>query len=915
MSISKKDRCATVVEFNTQVKEIRHQLNEQLRCLEQRSDAQVAIIAELNDYLKRRAEIDAEYAKQLDKLAKSVMQKQKSDKAKRETWSLYSSCTLFQQLVDDTKEEAKQRGRIAEIISTDLTHNLVARGEDITRISRKCREIGAYAHCEINRVLCELHTAMKTYQVCYADSKAMSAKLLHAEQLKARYEEANPTKAGNTRKHKALVKHVTKTMEKYDVVKLKCMRARNEYMLCVQAANAALNKYFADDLSDLIDCMDLGLGYWMGQLAESLTSCRKFLCQKEMGFLASLSAFRESLDAKADKQKFLESNHSTFVLPRRFEFKGETGDQTRVLSAEKGIAEELSQRNRQIEIRLVDLRNESDDIWRTLEAAEKHIFHLQTIDLDRALTLEKARRTTSTSDFGTVASGMSHKDQKLSKYTLNDVVDQYVAKFSHYLLNGNLIHRLEARANGIRSALGQGSSCGMSLASFDTSVGQSSQYDKDNGVLDGTVESALAHQVSIRTKKKRIGDAAVRCRDIAYKRPRLFGGSLEEYVEKTGEQIPLVVLSCIRVISQYALHHQGIFRVSGSQIEINMFKEIFEKGDDALREVVDASDVNSVAGVLKLYLRELREPIFPIYLFDQLIDCAKANSSSLFISKITEIMNTLPHSSFLLLRYLFAFLNHLSEFSDENMMDPYNLAICFGPTLLPIPEGKDQVMYHNFVNDLVKNLIVYHDQVFSPHVPGHIYEKYRIGNDDTHLFIDDSDGLTGGEEDNYGTHSDTKKSSACSADLGVDGPYFPIATEQGHHLLTLSEISERLPNVWSRTSGSRSSHYDDLPAIDRCNNSHLHDYQREAISPTGAQSTVRSTDSNRSAASLAARFAQLNPITAEVNLELKKVLAGNARSATAHHQSQLTRGLEHPPDLVSSIVSGEGPGDLHCSND
>jgi len=24
-------------------------------------------------------------------------------------------------------------------------------------------------------------------------------------------------------------------------------------------------------------------------------------------------------------------------------------------------------------------------------------------------------------------------------------------------------------------------------------------------------------------------------------------------------------------------------------------------------------------------------------------------------------------------------------------MDPYNLAICFGPTLVPVPEDKDQV--------------------------------------------------------------------------------------------------------------------------------------------------------------------------------------------------------------------------------
>lgn len=42
-------------------------------------------------------------------------------------------------------------------------------------------------------------------------------------------------------------------LEKFEIVKVKCLKARNEYLLCVQAANAALHKYFADDLSDLID--------------------------------------------------------------------------------------------------------------------------------------------------------------------------------------------------------------------------------------------------------------------------------------------------------------------------------------------------------------------------------------------------------------------------------------------------------------------------------------------------------------------------------------------------------------------------------------------------------------------------------------------------------------------------------------
>jgi SLIT-ROBO Rho GTPase activating protein len=78
-------------------------------------------------------------------------------------------------------------------------------------------------------------------------------------------------------------------------------------------------------------------------------------------------------------------------------------------------------------------------------------------------------------------------------------------------------------------------------------------------------------------------------------------------------------------LNSVGLHHQGIFRVSGSQVEINNFKEWFERGDDPLHETTDASDINSVAGVLKLYLRELREPLFPIIYFDQFVSLARKN--------------------------------------------------------------------------------------------------------------------------------------------------------------------------------------------------------------------------------------------------------------------------------------------------
>lgn len=44
-------------------------------------------------------------------------------------------------------------------------------------------------------------------------------------------------------------------MKVFNVVifRLKATKARNEYMLCMDSANASIRKYFVDDLFDLID--------------------------------------------------------------------------------------------------------------------------------------------------------------------------------------------------------------------------------------------------------------------------------------------------------------------------------------------------------------------------------------------------------------------------------------------------------------------------------------------------------------------------------------------------------------------------------------------------------------------------------------------------------------------------------------
>jgi len=45
-------------------------------------------------------------------------------------------------------------------------------------------------------------------------------------------------------------------------------------------------------------------------------------------------------------------------------------------------------------------------------------------------------------------------------------------------------------------------------------------------------------------------------------------------------------------------------------------------GKDPLLEKLEGKDINSVAGVLKLYFRELKDPLFPFHMFDDLMACS-----------------------------------------------------------------------------------------------------------------------------------------------------------------------------------------------------------------------------------------------------------------------------------------------------
>jgi len=58
-------------------------------------------------------------------------------------------------------------------------------------------------------------------------------------------------------------------------------------------------------------------------------------------------------------------------------------------------------------------------------------------------------------------------------------------------------------------------------------------------------------------------------------------------------------------------------------------------------------------------------------------------------------------------------------------MDAHNLSVCFGPTLMPMPPDHDQVRNQNYVNELIRILIVYNEKIF-PIDSGIMYEKCMV---------------------------------------------------------------------------------------------------------------------------------------------------------------------------------------------
>ncbi|KAI1118974.1 hypothetical protein F5Y14DRAFT_186244 [Nemania sp. NC0429] len=155
---------------------------------------------------------------------------------------------------------------------------------------------------------------------------------------------------------------------------------------------------------------------------------------------------------------------------------------------------------------------------------------------------------------------------------------------------------------------------------------------------------------------------------------------LEDSRDKTEFWMPAFPWRAIDYLNYNGTEVEGLYRVPGSGPQIKKWQRRFDEEYDVdLLAQDDLYDINIVGSMLKAWLRELPDELFPKEAQERIArHCAGAEKVPQLL--VEELSNLPPFKYYL----LFAVTCHLSlllAHSDKNKMDFRNLCICFQPCM------------------------------------------------------------------------------------------------------------------------------------------------------------------------------------------------------------------------------------------
>ncbi|XP_077456376.1 rho GTPase-activating protein 25 [Stigmatopora argus] len=198
----------------------------------------------------------------------------------------------------------------------------------------------------------------------------------------------------------------------------------------------------------------------------------------------------------------------------------------------------------------------------------------------------------------------------------------------------------------------------------------------------------------------------------------VFGKSLSETVtheQRFGPQmVPILVQKCVEYIKDHGLKEEGIFRLPGQDNAVKQFRDAFDAGERPA--FPSDTDVHTVASLLKLYLRELPEPVVPWSQYQDFLDCTNMldSGNKEGREKLEKQISLLPRVNYNLLSYVCRFLFEVQLNSNINKMNVENLATVMGINLLK-PQLEDPISVMKatpHIQKLMTVMIGQHEDLF-----------------------------------------------------------------------------------------------------------------------------------------------------------------------------------------------------------
>eukprot|EP01128_Nolandella_sp_AFSM9_P005525 TRINITY_DN2674_c0_g1_i1.p1 TRINITY_DN2674_c0_g1~~TRINITY_DN2674_c0_g1_i1.p1 ORF type:complete len:729 (-),score=185.24 TRINITY_DN2674_c0_g1_i1:161-2311(-) len=182
----------------------------------------------------------------------------------------------------------------------------------------------------------------------------------------------------------------------------------------------------------------------------------------------------------------------------------------------------------------------------------------------------------------------------------------------------------------------------------------------------------------------------------------------------SGELIPRLVVQCCEYVRERGMKLEGIFRLSGSQTQIDVYRRMLDLGIPV--PINEEENPHTIAGLVKLFFREMPVPLMTFALYNSIIQAQKSPDENLrrrFIRRF--LRDSLPLPNFHTLKYLCYFMREVSTFSSVNKMAAPNLAVVFAPNLVKTDVNNviAMVQHSPQINSFVVSLIEEADYFFS----------------------------------------------------------------------------------------------------------------------------------------------------------------------------------------------------------